>query len=275
MSTAGKTSVSPEAIKATGSGNATLSRAMQFADAPPRLRFAHGAVAVTTIASMTFPVPALATRHKFESAERGILLAEEEPLAALDIFEEAHAFQTSFNLNSTEIKNSGIVYRLDNGAVTVRQLRTEKTNSIEPSGETAKSRSFDPSKSRYLTRSAASPGLTLLFRESIETAVSEKGELAHSLSVFDGEVSADALRDAQTFYELTRDLTWTPQIWNDDGEIVFEWIESDRHAVVSIEGDGTLGYAVLRDGQFLPGQQKNAPVGTMPIDLKEYLAATA
>lgn len=267
--------MSPEAIKATGSGNATLSRAMQFAGAPPRLRLAHGAVAVTTIASMTFPVPALATRHKFESAEQGILLAEEEPLAALDMFEEAHAYQTSFNLNSTEVKNSGIVYRLDNGALTVRQLRTERTNSIEPAGEAAKARSFDPSQSRYLTRSTASPALTLLFGDSVETAIGEKVDLGHSLGAFDDEVSADVLRDAQTFYEQIRHLTWTPQIWNDDGDIVFEWIENDRHAVVSIEGDGTLGYAVMRDGQFQPGQHKNAPVETTPIDLKEYLAATA
>lgn len=60
-------------------------------------------------------------------------------------------------------------------------------------------------------------------------------------------------------------------VWAEEGEIAFEWKWGERHAILSIEEDGTIGYAMDRGGQFLPGSEI-AKLGALPGDLLEYLA---
>ncbi len=66
-----------------------------------------------------------------------------------------------------------------------------------------------------------------------------------------------------------------PTIWTDsETEIVFEWINGPKHAVVSFEGDGEFGYALKADGRFVPGAFRGDPRGSLPADLSEYINAT-
>lgn len=81
--------------------------------------------------------------------------------------------------------------------------------------------------------------------------------------------------DAAAFAYTARELAWKPKVWADEGEIVFEWIDGNHHAVVSVEGDGRIGYTFLVDGQFIPGNNDDALVHSMPEDLLEYLTASA
>jgi hypothetical protein len=65
-----------------------------------------------------------------------------------------------------------------------------------------------------------------------------------------------------------------PSIWTDsETEIVFEWINGPRHAVVSFEGDGEFGYAIKTDGRFVPGAFRGDPRGSIPADLLEHINA--
>jgi hypothetical protein len=80
-------------------------------------------------------------------------------------------------------------------------------------------------------------------------------------------------RDALAFSRSIRFLDWQPEHWVDDGEAVFEWIADGKHAVVSIEGDGTFAYAMYREGGFVPGLTEGASVAEIPEDLVSYLAA--
>ncbi|WP_206520844.1 hypothetical protein, partial [Mesorhizobium sp. M7A.F.Ca.CA.004.11.2.1] len=64
-----------------------------------------------------------------------------------------------------------------------------------------------------------------------------------------------------------------PSVWADDGEIAFEWKWGERHAILSIEEDGTVGYAIYRGGQFSPGRER-ANLEVLPADLLDYLRET-
>lgn len=67
-----------------------------------------------------------------------------------------------------------------------------------------------------------------------------------------------------------------PSIWSDgECEVVFEWIGLRDHAVVSLEGDGILGYTYRRDGVFVPGEDSIAKAKSLPKDLRSYLESFA
>ena len=81
---------------------------------------------------------------------------------------------------------------------------------------------------------------------------------------------SDIEADAAEFRKHLVDLAWKPDEWADEGEICFEWIAPDRHAIVSVEGDGEIGYSMLVDGKFVPGVEAARP-GRLPADLGPYL----
>lgn len=63
-----------------------------------------------------------------------------------------------------------------------------------------------------------------------------------------------------------------PAIWTDgECEVVFEWIGKRDHAIVSLEGDGFLGYTFREEGAFRPGECVSAVPSIMPGDLESYL----
>jgi hypothetical protein len=80
--------------------------------------------------------------------------------------------------------------------------------------------------------------------------------------------------EAAEFRAHLSSLSWQPSEWSDEGEICFEWISSTRHAIVSIEGDGEIGYAMLIDGKFVAGGEV-CPPSRMPDDLARYLSEGA
>ncbi|NTF17693.1 hypothetical protein G6L37_04720 [Agrobacterium rubi] len=82
---------------------------------------------------------------------------------------------------------------------------------------------------------------------------------------------SDIEADAAEFRKHLADLAWKPDEWADEGEICFEWIAPNRHAIVSIEGDGEIGYAMLVDGTFVSGEEAAIP-HRFPADLKSYLS---
>ncbi|HEV2502312.1 MAG TPA: hypothetical protein VGV39_04520 [Mesorhizobium sp.] len=61
-----------------------------------------------------------------------------------------------------------------------------------------------------------------------------------------------------------------PTVWLGDGEIGFEWIGEEMHAVLSFEDDGSIGYTMLKGKQFVPGEFE-AEVNSFPSDLASYL----
>lgn len=100
----------------------------------------------------------------------------------------------------------------------------------------------------------------------VETRAEAPQTLLNSFSLFD---------DAAAFASAAKILPWKPQVWEDEGEIVFEWISGPRHAVVSIEGDGRIGYTMLVGDQFIAGSDSDAVVHSVPNDLLDYLAESA
>lgn len=79
------------------------------------------------------------------------------------------------------------------------------------------------------------------------------------------------VEDAAPFYDLIKDMKWQPKIWSDDGEVAFEWKQGQKHAIVSFDGDGGYGYAMLAQDRFRAGSQNMPAANTMPSDLKDYL----
>ncbi len=77
--------------------------------------------------------------------------------------------------------------------------------------------------------------------------------------------------DAVEFSKAIKSVEWQPSVWSDEGEIVFEWIDESKHAVVSVEGDGSIGYTMLIDGRFISGAIEEANVHMLPADLRDYL----
>lgn len=82
---------------------------------------------------------------------------------------------------------------------------------------------------------------------------------------------SDIEADAAEFRKHLIDLAWKPDEWANEGEICFEWIAPGRHAIVSIEGDGEIGYAMLVEGTFIAGEER-AAASRFPSDLKLYVS---
>lgn len=110
---------------------------------------------------------------------------------------------------------------------------------------------------------------------SPQTVLSEKPLFQKEVKSFLQAVCAQThdrvVENAYVFSQTVKNIEWRPSVWNEDDEIMFEWVKDDKHAVVSIEDDGTLNYAMLIDNQFIPGAIKGAVVAALPDDLSDYL----
>lgn len=82
----------------------------------------------------------------------------------------------------------------------------------------------------------------------------------------------DLIEEAAPFFDLIKDLDWQPNIWSDEGEVAFEWKTPEKHAIVSFDGDGYYGYAMLVNDRFRAGAQDMPLANTIPSDLKDYLS---
>ena len=103
----------------------------------------------------------------------------------------------------------------------------------------------------------------------------ESDSLVHRNSVAASEAKEPDVAlyaDASNFNYALKEVVWKPAVYVEDGEIVFEWIRDGKHAVVSVEGDGVLGYTMLVEGKFISGSTEMASTGAVPADLKAYLA---
>jgi hypothetical protein len=87
------------------------------------------------------------------------------------------------------------------------------------------------------------------------------------------ESGVEAKRDAILFASNLPARIREPQISVDDGIVVFEWkwAENDRHAIVSLEGDGYVAYAYKEEGRYVPGSVENARTNRIPADLLGYV----
>lgn len=65
----------------------------------------------------------------------------------------------------------------------------------------------------------------------------------------------NAVRDFTIFITQLSGEVPAPSIYvAEDGELSIEWVRSNnRRAIVSFPGDGSLGYALLQEGGFVPG----------------------
>lgn len=58
---------------------------------------------------------------------------------------------------------------------------------------------------------------------------------------------------------------------SEDGEIVFDWRWEGKRALVDFDGDGSFGYALLRNGRFEPGAEAgDLAVSVLPADFRTY-----
>ncbi|MCJ2098920.1 hypothetical protein [Methylobacterium sp. E-046] len=87
------------------------------------------------------------------------------------------------------------------------------------------------------------------------------------------QLTGSIFRDALEFAGSVPPGVALPRVWFDECEVVFEWIEHARHAIVSCEGDGLVGYAYRVDGMFKPGAVVDARPRSFPADLSDYLIA--
>lgn len=63
-----------------------------------------------------------------------------------------------------------------------------------------------------------------------------------------------------------------PSVWTDgECEVTFEWIGERDHAVVTLEGVGLLGYAMMKNHRSRPGSCIECKASVFPTDLLEYL----
>jgi len=80
--------------------------------------------------------------------------------------------------------------------------------------------------------------------------------------------AADA---AWLVFKLPEGLPSPSIVMADDGEIVIEWAEGDKKAVIGLDGDGGFGYALYREGKFRAGDHDGVIGTALPIDLMTYL----
>lgn len=241
-------------------------------DTPGVSKFIQRAVVMGTVAAVMSPLPVAAGRQKYGEVEQGFALAEEAPVPAQDIIDEQYAFHSSFENNLSSFETSGVLYKLQGGGITMRQQRVQKTSNGTSARDPAPRWTSYSSRKRTWQRTASTSGP---FRALVELP---SGDDVCSLFTTDKLLaalqtvnSADLSKDALAFADTLRELPWQPEVWADESEVVFEWINDGQHAVVSIEGDGHLGYTMLINGQFRSGIDTEASVTHLPRDLQEYL----
>jgi hypothetical protein len=85
---------------------------------------------------------------------------------------------------------------------------------------------------------------------------------------------ASQIRDALLFTKNLPQWLAVPNVWTDGAdEVVLEWIDPSRHAVVSFEGDSTFGYAIRVGNKFRPGSHPGRLDLPAPEDLVKYVGA--
>ncbi|SUS08521.1 conserved hypothetical protein [uncultured Defluviicoccus sp.] len=96
------------------------------------------------------------------------------------------------------------------------------------------------------------------------------------LSHVTSRTAVAACDEALSFIKWIESLGLRPPVMGiaDDGEFVLEFIADQRRAVVSIDGTGALGYALLQQGCFVPGAESaRTHAVDLPTDLADYLYA--
>lgn len=108
--------------------------------------------------------------------------------------------------------------------------------------------------------------------QDVRRLINELSSLRATLPIT--RVMAACFRDAFEFVGALPLGIPSPTIWTDgEAEIGIEWISEARHAIVTVEGLGILGYALLIGEKFQPGSQIEAPAASIPTDLASYLKA--
>jgi hypothetical protein len=83
-----------------------------------------------------------------------------------------------------------------------------------------------------------------------------------------------AISDVQSFAgALPQDLKVPVMGASEYGDIALQWRANGMRALVSFEGDGSYGYALLVDGSVRPGKTAVKSASELPGDLRDYLIA--
>lgn len=77
--------------------------------------------------------------------------------------------------------------------------------------------------------------------------------------------------DSAVFISLLPSGVCAPEVTASEDETYCEWAKPNFGALISFEGDGTFGYALLRNGRFEPGEMEVTSILDKPRDLLEYL----
>ncbi|GLI23425.1 hypothetical protein XFLAVUS301_30990 [Xanthobacter flavus] len=125
--------------------------------------------------------------------------------------------------------------------------------------------------------SSASKSLGIVGSETAAPSVNQ-----HILSALDARMRSRrniedvaalrrALADVRHFLADSPPLPLPRCSVGSDGEIVLEWRDGERHALVSFEGDQSFGYTFRLGQGFVPGEAEGRIPGGAPADLVAYL----
>jgi hypothetical protein len=108
--------------------------------------------------------------------------------------------------------------------------------------------------------------------EAIQTLQSKAARFLRGAEGGPAQALKSAYTDCLRFLGLLKAKTPTVIDVAADGEIVLEWRDDGRRATATFEGDGEFGYAMRRDGRFVPGAHQARVTDSLPEDLAAYLA---
>jgi hypothetical protein len=101
---------------------------------------------------------------------------------------------------------------------------------------------------------------------SIEYILVRLGEILQKYPAVAKQVS-----DARIFSVKLPALVARPLVWSDgETEVALEWINHEKHAIVTFEGDGEFGYAMRETDRFVPGKVVGQANAGPPDDLLRY-----
>lgn len=85
-------------------------------------------------------------------------------------------------------------------------------------------------------------------------------------------VTINTRKDSLLLLEKIPDGITLPSVGFGHGEITFDWHSPIGAVTVSVEGDGLIGYALKKNGRFIPGKgPEDLSIDGLPHDLLSYL----
>jgi hypothetical protein len=127
------------------------------------------------------------------------------------------------------------------------------------------------SRSRTIDKKARSD-----FRIAVIEGLAELLFAASNKPIVAFDALASAVSDALSFASrLPIDLPTPAWSASEDGDVALQWRTDKGRALVTFEGGGEIGYALLKNGSFHPGGAVDVTPEAPPADLLQYVRSIA